>query len=442
MTADWPPDLLEALRSARRVAVLTGAGISAESGIPTFRDAMTGLWARFRPEDLATADAFRRDPTLVWDWYEWRRELVAAARPNAGHRAVTALQRRLPACTVITQNVDGLHQDAGTRDVIELHGNIRRSKCLRRESCRSGVAGNRRAPAALPALRRTVAAGCGRGSASRCRRRARGGRAGRARDCDVLISIGTSAVVYPAAALPETALAAGGKRARDQSRSHALSGWPPGRCAARRATCCPRWSRPLGRRKHGRPIDDRPLRRGLPGASLGGAGALQYGGGLLHAARAAIPRGSALLWEDEGGATATWTYHALQQQANRLANALDALGVRRGDRVGIILPQRPETVVVHVACYQLGAVAMPLSILFGPEALEYRLQNSETVGRVRRPGVAAQSAAHPRPLPRPAHVIGVAGAREVGRHRLGDAAREGVRRRSRRWTRRPRIPRC
>ena len=86
-----------------------------------------------------------------------------------------------------------------------------------------------------------------------------------------------------------------------------------------------------------------------------------------------------LYWEDESGATSAWTYWDIQVQANRLSNALAALGVKRGDRVGIILPQRPETVVAHVACYQMGAVAMPLSILFGPDALEYRLQNSETV---------------------------------------------------------------
>ncbi len=208
MTADWPPDLLEALRSARRVAVLTGAGISAESGIPTFRDAMTGLWARFRPEDLATADAFRRDPTLVWDWYEWRRELVAAARPNAGHFAVTALQRRLPACTVITQNVDGLHQDAGTRDVIELHGNIHRSKCLAENRVVSDWPATDQRPPRCPKcgapLRPDVvwfgeSLPAGELAAAETA----------AGDCDLMISIGTSAVVYPAAALPETALAAG-----------------------------------------------------------------------------------------------------------------------------------------------------------------------------------------------------------------------------------------
>src|ERR1051325_3991857 len=116
--------VLAPLRAARRVAVLTGAGISAESGIPTFRDAMTGLWARFRPEDLATPEAFARDPRFVWDWYRWRRQLVDDAVPNDAHRAIAAVQQRAPRVTVITQNVDGLHDRAGSDVVIELHGSI------------------------------------------------------------------------------------------------------------------------------------------------------------------------------------------------------------------------------------------------------------------------------------------------------------------------------
>ena len=118
-----------AIAGADRIAVLTGAGISAESGIATFRDALTGLWSRFRPEDLATPEAFLADPKLVWDWYAWRREKVAEVAPNAGHYALAQLQQRKP-LTLITQNVDGLHQQAGSREVIELHGNIRRVKCF------------------------------------------------------------------------------------------------------------------------------------------------------------------------------------------------------------------------------------------------------------------------------------------------------------------------
>ena len=122
----------------------------------------------------------------------------------------------------------------------------------------------------------------------------------------------------------------------------------------------------------------------------------------------------ALYWEDEGGATAAYTYWDLQQQANRLSNALAALGVKRGDRVGIILPQRPETAIAHIACYQMGVVAMPLSVLFGPDALEYRLQNSETIAAL------VDNASLPNlwpirdRLPALKHVIGVDGARESG----------------------------
>jgi len=124
-----PPELVKLLRHSRHVAILTGAGISAESGIPTFRDAMTGLWAQYRAEDLATPQAFQRNPRLVWDWYAWRRELVAQAAPNPAHQALAALERRVPRLTLITQNVDSLHQRAGSSSVIELHGNISRIKC-------------------------------------------------------------------------------------------------------------------------------------------------------------------------------------------------------------------------------------------------------------------------------------------------------------------------
>jgi NAD-dependent deacetylase len=105
------------------VAVLTGAGISAESGIPTFRGER-GLWRNFRPEQLATPEAFRRDPALVWEWYDWRRELIGGRAPNAAHETLAEMEAVLPGFTLITQNVDGLHQAAGSRNVLELHGNI------------------------------------------------------------------------------------------------------------------------------------------------------------------------------------------------------------------------------------------------------------------------------------------------------------------------------
>jgi NAD-dependent deacetylase len=125
-----PPDLINSLRQANHVAVLTGAGTSAESGVPTFREAQTGLWAQYNPEELATPQAFRRNPALVWEWYEWRRGLVANAEPNPGHVALAQMAQFIPKLTLITQNVDGLHQRAGSEDVIELHGNIMRTKCF------------------------------------------------------------------------------------------------------------------------------------------------------------------------------------------------------------------------------------------------------------------------------------------------------------------------
>ena len=124
-----PQELIERIRAAQRIAILTGAGISAESGIPTFRDALTGLWAQYNPEDLATPQAFQRNPSLVWEWYSSRRSLVMQVSPNPGHLALAAMERFVPGLTVITQNVDGLHQRAGSTQVIELHGNICRVKC-------------------------------------------------------------------------------------------------------------------------------------------------------------------------------------------------------------------------------------------------------------------------------------------------------------------------
>jgi NAD-dependent deacetylase len=123
------------LAGARRVAVLTGAGISAESGIPTFRDAQSGHWARFRPEDLASPEAYWRDPVLVWAWYAGRYRDVMAARPNSGHTRLAALEQRVGAgYTLITQNVDGLHARAGSAAPLELHGNLTHSRC---EVCRT-----------------------------------------------------------------------------------------------------------------------------------------------------------------------------------------------------------------------------------------------------------------------------------------------------------------
>ena len=203
-----PEALARALAGARRVAALTGAGVSAESGVATFRDAQTGLWARFDPRDLATPSAFARNPKLVWDWYAWRREKVACAEPNAGHLALAEIERRIPEFLLITQNVDGLHQRAGTRNLVELHGNIGRVKCSREgrvvEQWQHAEVGVPRCTR-CGALRRPDvvwfeemlppdALAAAEDAAQRC---------------DIMLVVGTSAEVYPAAALPGLAKATG-----------------------------------------------------------------------------------------------------------------------------------------------------------------------------------------------------------------------------------------
>lgn len=198
------------LSGARRVAVLTGAGISAESGIPTFRDSQTGLWSQFDPMQLATEEGFRADPPLVWRWYAWRRTLVGQARPNAGHRALAAAEAHFEHLRVITQNVDGLHARAGSSDLIELHGNILRTICLEHCGYSEDV------PAMLP-----------RGEPPRCPRcgswlrpavvwfgemldpTALDEAAAGAEGCDVMLVVGTSGLVYPAAGLPASARRSG-----------------------------------------------------------------------------------------------------------------------------------------------------------------------------------------------------------------------------------------
>lgn len=182
-------------RRPRRVVVFTGAGVSAESGIPTFRGA-GGLWRNFRAEDLATPEAFRRDPKLVWEWYEWRRGLIRDAQPNAAHRAIA----RLEAAVVVTQNVDALHARAGSRDVIELHGNIFRLRCTR-----EGRVETREGP--LPSIP-PYCASCGAlmrpdvvWFGEMLPEEALSTAAAAIRRADLLLVIGTSGVVYPAAGL-------------------------------------------------------------------------------------------------------------------------------------------------------------------------------------------------------------------------------------------------
>jgi NAD-dependent deacetylase len=193
------------LTQARRLVILTGAGISKESGIPTFREAQQGLWAQYDPQRLATMQGFLANPKLVWDWYQFRLGLVEHAQPNPGHRAIAELEQRLPHVEVITQNVDGLHVRAGSRSVLELHGNIRRFKCLRGHGNLSmaDLAGQDAAPPLCPhpgcsALVRPDVVWFGENLDYRVLNQA----VADSEACDVMLIVGTSGVVQPAASLP------------------------------------------------------------------------------------------------------------------------------------------------------------------------------------------------------------------------------------------------
>ncbi len=201
---EFPDDLIRFLTKATRVSVLTGAGASQESGLRTFRDAQSGLWAQYKPQELASPEAFARDPKLVWDWYAWRREAIKGVRPNAGHYALVDMEKRVEVFTLITQNVDGLHRMAGSSNVLELHGNILKVRC---SECRTFTevwgddsesvprcdkCGGMLRPdvvwfgEALPREELEAAVNA-------------------ARSCQVFFSIGTSGVVQPAAALAHAA---------------------------------------------------------------------------------------------------------------------------------------------------------------------------------------------------------------------------------------------
>ncbi|MHB1330300.1 MAG: SIR2 family NAD-dependent protein deacylase [Gemmatimonadales bacterium] len=199
--------VVEALRRAQRVAVLTGAGISAESGIPTFRDALTGLWADHSPQELATPEGFRRNPDLVWSWYRSRRLGVADARPNPGHYALAALERSVPHFTLVTQNVDGLHGRAGSRDPVELHGNIARVKCFDCARIATAFDDTDRVPtcSACGGQLRPDVVWFGEMLPADALRRAQQA----AESADLFLSVGTSNLVEPAASLPWLAADAG-----------------------------------------------------------------------------------------------------------------------------------------------------------------------------------------------------------------------------------------
>jgi len=197
---NFPADLISLLRRTSKLVALTGAGVSQESGLRTFREAQTGLWVQYKPEDLASPEAFARDPKLIWDWYAWRREAVKGVRPNSGHYALVEMEKSVPEFTLITQNVDGLHRMAGSQNVLELHGNLQRVRC---SECRTF----------------TEIWGDDTESVPRCEscggllrpdvvwfgetlpREQLEAAVEAARSCDVFFSIGTSGVVQPAASL-------------------------------------------------------------------------------------------------------------------------------------------------------------------------------------------------------------------------------------------------
>jgi NAD-dependent deacetylase len=200
----------EVLEKANRVVVLTGAGISAESGIPTFRG-KDGLWKNYRAEELATPSAFDRDPELVWEWYNWRRGLIAPKEPNPGHKVLARWETIFPEFALITQNIDGLHDKAGSKNILELHGNIWKMRCTEEGTVIENLDSPlKEIPPSCPscgALLRPHVVWFGESLSSSLLQRA----FLLSSQCEVMFVIGTSAVVQPAASLPLSAAEAGAK---------------------------------------------------------------------------------------------------------------------------------------------------------------------------------------------------------------------------------------
>ena len=205
-----PEDVKKVIENTQHLVVFTGAGVSAESGVPTFRDALTGLWENFDPEALATPEAFEQDPAFVWGWYEWRRKLLLEVQPNPAHIAIAELAKRVPKFTLITQNVDDLHERAGSTNVLHLHGSLFAPRCF---DC-----GNAYQFTAAPQLTHEQA--ITPPHCTKCQGHIRPGvvwfgeslpeaefKAAfeAVQNCDLLLSVGTSGMVYPAAQLPEIA---------------------------------------------------------------------------------------------------------------------------------------------------------------------------------------------------------------------------------------------
>ncbi|MEL6526645.1 MAG: NAD-dependent deacylase [Chloroflexota bacterium] len=211
MNDDLIKQAADAIDNAKMITVFTGAGVSKESGVPTFRDAMEGLWAKYDPQELATPIAFMGNPKLVWDWYEWRRELVGGVAPNPGHHALAKLHKFKEQVFVITQNVDDLHEQAGSKNIVHLHGNIATHKCF--DNCQG-------TPTLIDITKLTYDKTTGPPDCPYCGAHVRpnvvwfGERLpadalykaqSYSQQCDVMIVVGTSGLVSPAAELPRLA---------------------------------------------------------------------------------------------------------------------------------------------------------------------------------------------------------------------------------------------
>jgi NAD-dependent deacetylase len=202
---EFSPAMIAAIQQASHIAVLTGAGISAESGVPTFREAQTGLYAQVNPQELASLEGFRQNPKLVWEWYSWRRSIVTAANPNPGHKALVAMEQRTPNFTLITQNVDGLHRRAGSQNVLELHGNLMNTRCSQENILISEWPDGESIPPKCPncgAFLRPDVVWFGENPPAQALHTA----IQVVTACQVFLSIGTSTIVEPAASLPILAL--------------------------------------------------------------------------------------------------------------------------------------------------------------------------------------------------------------------------------------------
>jgi NAD-dependent deacetylase len=208
MTPSLPGALEERLVTAQRIVAFTGAGMSAESGVPTFRGP-DGIWSRFRPEELASMDAFLKNPARVWEWYTHRRRIIAGVQPNPGHLALAQLEQWIPSVVIVTQNIDNLHRRAGSSEVYELHGNIERNYC---RECGAVYEGDN-VPLREGVPRCTTCGGLIRPDVVwfgemlpedqwDAALRAAG-------SADLLLSIGTSGLVYPAAMIPSVGKRAG-----------------------------------------------------------------------------------------------------------------------------------------------------------------------------------------------------------------------------------------